>query len=742
MNNARICLNMIVKNEAHVICETFDNLLSYIKFDYWVISDTGSTDGTQDLIQNYFKDKGIKGELVEHEWKDFGYNRTKALESAYNKSDFLFIFDADDKIEGEFKLPLILNADMYQFKFGKEFTYLRPLFINNRKKWRYRGVLHEFLEPDQHQASIIVLNGNYYVDSRRLGDRNKNPFKYRDDANILKNAYEVEKPLGDAGLSSRYAFYCAQSYKDAGMPEEAIEWYKKSIEVCGWAQEKYYSALMIGSLLINKGELDEALKYFYKTVEFDNERMEGAVTAMEIHLKRNEHLLVNALYHRFKNYNQNPSELKLFVSQNVYKDRIEYLNSISASYANDKESGYLCCKKLLLSQQVPVPELCQTVRNFNVYREFAEKDSSDDIIKLFEKVDKLIFSNKLDDEAASNTWKFLYEKRKEFNKKKTLLSKSGNFIKIVNLPRRDDRKKDVIDKMMESKIEPSSYEFIKAVDGKELQPNFMIKHLFRENDFKYRRGVLGCAFSHLNLWEQLLQDPINEFYVVLEDDITLCKNFKEKVNTLKPEFLDKDVVFLGYHMWEGLREKFDFMYSDNSNDVKLAKLVQKMYMGGTFAYSINKLGAKKLLDNAKKNGIKRAIDFFMFDTKEVDYWETRHQLVFSKVESSDSDIQKECDILTFTENNKGDYVFLQGIDQVNYDIMRVQAQEVETLFDAASNTPGCVGFNTLGYLKNGIHRLEKVQWFSEKDGIFIKRDAYEDYLNKTRENIEIEISEK
>jgi glycosyltransferase involved in cell wall biosynthesis len=57
MTSRKFCLNMIVKNEAHVICETFDNLLKFIPFDYWVISDTGSTDNTQNLICEYFSKK-------------------------------------------------------------------------------------------------------------------------------------------------------------------------------------------------------------------------------------------------------------------------------------------------------------------------------------------------------------------------------------------------------------------------------------------------------------------------------------------------------------------------------------------------------------------------------------------------------------------------------------------------------------------------------------------------------------
>ena len=52
-----ICLNMIVKNESHIICKTFDNILKYVPITYWVISDTGSTDNTIELIKGYWKEK-------------------------------------------------------------------------------------------------------------------------------------------------------------------------------------------------------------------------------------------------------------------------------------------------------------------------------------------------------------------------------------------------------------------------------------------------------------------------------------------------------------------------------------------------------------------------------------------------------------------------------------------------------------------------------------------------------------
>ena len=104
-----ICLNMIVKNESHVIESTLDNITKNIRINYWVISDTGSTDNTMEIIKNYFEKKKIPGELVQHEWKDFAHNRTMALEAAYKKSDYVFIFDADDSFHGKFVLPKNLD---------------------------------------------------------------------------------------------------------------------------------------------------------------------------------------------------------------------------------------------------------------------------------------------------------------------------------------------------------------------------------------------------------------------------------------------------------------------------------------------------------------------------------------------------------------------------------------------------------------------------------------------------------
>ena len=336
-----ICLCMIVKNEAHIIGTTLAHLCERIPFAYWVISDTGSTDNTRQLIRSFFQAKRIPGELVEHAWKDFAYNRTKALECAFMKTDYLMLFDADDAIVGTLRLPP-LTADQYLARFGTTESYTRPLFITNRKKWSYKGVLHEYLEsPDKRTSGLLV--GSYYIHSGRTGARNRNPYKYADDAIVLEKAFHAET---DEGLKDRYAFYCAQSHLDAKQVNAAIAWYITCLRRNGWKQEQYCACLQLGNLYTYKRQYAIALKFWCHASHYDPDRIEGYVKAATLAYKNKEYEVVNQLYHRCKGYKLPWN--KLFLQPQLYAYEIEFLNSTSAYHANDPMSGYECCKTILM----------------------------------------------------------------------------------------------------------------------------------------------------------------------------------------------------------------------------------------------------------------------------------------------------------------------------------------------------------------------------------------------------------
>ncbi len=213
-----ICLNMIVKDESHIILKTLEMLISKIRFDYWVICDTGSTDNTQKIIKNFFKEKQIPGELIEDKWEDFAHNRSLALNYAFEKTDLLLVFDADDEIIGDIQIPSEVNADGYYLSFGEQIgvvSYKRILLINNRIKWKYESIIHEYIVCLKPEPKMEDLFGNYCIISGKTGNRSKDPKKYLKDALVLEDGWKKAKEENDA-LYLRYAFYCANSYKDYG----------------------------------------------------------------------------------------------------------------------------------------------------------------------------------------------------------------------------------------------------------------------------------------------------------------------------------------------------------------------------------------------------------------------------------------------------------------------------------------------------------------------------------------------
>jgi GR25 family glycosyltransferase involved in LPS biosynthesis len=1023
-----VCLNMIVKNEAKVIMDTLANLTKYINFDYWVISDTGSTDGTQKMIEVFFWNKGIPGELVTHEWQDFGYNRTKALEAAYNKTDYLFIFDADDSLHGEFKLPFdkLPLADRYMLKIGQGFEYVRPLLINNRKRWMFKGVLHEYLSNMEDVNQDLTIAGNYHIDSGRTGNRSQNPDKYYNDAIILKNAYAKEMVLPDQGMAGRYAFYCARSFKDAGVKyhDQAIEWYKILLERPNhWNQEKYYAALEIGHIYKEKKDMNEAAKYFLKTAEYDSERMEGIIMAVEHFYLTGQYILVNALYHKFKNYKQDVLPKlgeKLFVNKFFYNDRLEFFNAIVSYYINDKVSGYNCCKQVLMNQMIPPNEITITLNNLFFYREIIEKD---DTLQLFHTIDQYIYKN--NDVIYNNNvlelWNQLFKQNRlalttlnrhsrdsikkirtsiqeaqciEKNKTKdndrdtgtgtstsistskilitfttckrldlfketihsilnqwtdvdlitnwfcvddnsspedrefmkttyswmdfylktpsekghrasmniiwcklhdlkpdywihmeddflfyhpmnyvtqalaTLKNKTamgmrikqivfnrnyaetvdnyktkghlpstipnillhdhkpnesithyqnshywphysfrpsmtevkailllGNYdspnqfferdyadkwhkanyktaffdrithrhtgrltseisngtvknayelngenqfnsfkkkhIKVLNLERRPDRKLEMttlLDGAGTGGLK-DSYSIFNAVDGNQLEPTLELKLLFDGNDFGNRRGVIGCALSHLKMWRELLADKNNNYYVIFEDDFSLAAGFKEQFDKLTNAFSEKEVIFIGYHMFANKRAKVKDIYANETGaECKVVPLNKDLYIGGTFAYSINKIGAKKLVDYIETKGIKHGIDYLMKIAPGLAIAELQPQLVFSDWNEAgqsgvDTDIQNNYQALDFTKTIEDQFDFIPQQDQIGHDIYYHRELSLGEKMVKALKDSNCIGFNTLGFFKSKIEKLTSSQYFREKDGFYVKKGA-------------------
>lgn len=340
-----ICLNMIVKNESHIIVRCLDSIKDVI--DYWVISDTGSNDGTQEIISNYFDQHRIPGILTQDEWQNFAHNRNIALRNAQGKSDYILIMDADDYLMAGADFHFgNLTADHYMLRMRRNgIDYFFPKLIRSNLPWQWQGVLHEYLECSQTYTSDSI-QGDYRIISTTEGARSHNPDKYKRDAEILERALQQEPN------NARYQFYLAQSYRDYGDLEQAITHYQKRADMGGWEEEVFYSLLEIAHCKqwLNHPE-SETLNAFLKAHHYRPQRLEALYEAVKI-------CRINANYHLGQQlgwearHTSMPQDI-LFLDKTVYDWKFRDELSICAVYTGQPQEAVSMMESLLASKLTP-----------------------------------------------------------------------------------------------------------------------------------------------------------------------------------------------------------------------------------------------------------------------------------------------------------------------------------------------------------------------------------------------------
>lgn len=251
---------MIAKNEESVIRTAIESVKPYI--DFATVVDTGSEDGTMSVAQAALE--GIPHQVLQRPWVDFGTNRTEAFEFNREHCDWHLVLDADDAMHfanGKPNLPFNASACQVNVEHIADnrvvAKYPRLHFFNTAFDWRYEGVLHEYPTYGSVETAPVAHDDSVtYQHYSGRGARSQIPNKAQADAEILFRALKKDPS------NSRYAFYLANSFKDARMVDEAIEAYQVRIAMGGWDEERYCSWLYMGRLYLLKENFTDAQRCF------------------------------------------------------------------------------------------------------------------------------------------------------------------------------------------------------------------------------------------------------------------------------------------------------------------------------------------------------------------------------------------------------------------------------------------------------------------------------------------------
>jgi len=227
---------MIVRNSGSVLRECLEHSKTWI--DRWTILDTGSTDGTPDLILEVLKD--VPGRLEHAEFEDFSTARNHALSLVSGESDYLAMLDDSYVLCGGENLASYLqgcsppqpDAILLQIGTLSDGTLRNPIFSHRimrrdaQLKYRYR--VHEVLDVSGSGVRTVTLaddSGIFVNDLSGFEHEQRSAVRYAQDTVdlLLDHAAEPENP--------RPLYYLASTYRILEKFDDALYSYKKLSEI-------------------------------------------------------------------------------------------------------------------------------------------------------------------------------------------------------------------------------------------------------------------------------------------------------------------------------------------------------------------------------------------------------------------------------------------------------------------------------------------------------------------------------
>lgn len=303
-----LTLCMMVKDEAHTIARTLQSAKPWI--DRWCILDTGSTDGTQQVIRDVMLEEphASLGSVHSAPFVDFATSRNRLLDIAAASSEtgtFLLLLDADDILDGGEALRAFLESDhgapsahsctklngerpckACHWKPDEAF-YLRmrqgscvwpsARVVRADAGWRYVGAVHEVLCHPERPAPSITIPGVTIRHEQSTPDRQR--ARWERDLDLLRPDAVKNDP--------RAVYYYALTLLRLGRSGEAFDWFARRMALGGYWQERYDSAFERARISDRTGNVPNFVTGMLDAHSIDPRRAEPLVALAEHYLKSN-----------------------------------------------------------------------------------------------------------------------------------------------------------------------------------------------------------------------------------------------------------------------------------------------------------------------------------------------------------------------------------------------------------------------------------------------------------------------
>lgn len=205
---------------------------------------------------------------------------------------------------------------------------------------------------------------------------------------------------------------------------------------------------------------------------------------------------------------------------------------------------------------------------------------------------------------------------------------------IINLDRREDRMENIENACRKINLK---YERFSACDGENLNKYKEDIDKYFDKNHNLIPAQIGCALSHIKIWEKILENNYNNT-LILEDDAIIPNNFWDQINLVINELPNYwEMLILGC---------FPKCNSKNIIEKKYINKITGYGNDGSHAYLINKTLIEKIIRVINLYPINIPIDTWLqkyIYINNNNIFNTKEQMIFQNRQQFKSDICPHCE---------------------------------------------------------------------------------------------------
>jgi glycosyltransferase involved in cell wall biosynthesis len=349
---------IMVKNESKRILVTLESVAKHVSCVF--VLDTGSTDGTPDIISKFCVENNLEIHIAYSEFVNFEVSRNKLLDFTREfPVDWLLLMDCNDELRGNLSAVfkyiepnpnvsgLLLRQEWWS---GTSTSYYNMRFINNSRKWVYKGVVHEYIsqDPKPDEDIYVRIDTDVHIFQDRTLDDDKSLKRFDRDYALLYQSY-----LNDPS-NERTVFYLAQTCACLGKKQESLQYYTIRSTMGGFGEEVFHSLLNMGKLrleIIMAGEqpVDESIPSCFLKAFEHSKRAEPLMFLCQYYRQRGDFMCAY-MFIQMACQLSYPTDCILFVDKRCYDYVRWHEMGIVGYYCNMYESGLNGCLKAISAE--------------------------------------------------------------------------------------------------------------------------------------------------------------------------------------------------------------------------------------------------------------------------------------------------------------------------------------------------------------------------------------------------------